>query len=123
MGSEMCIRDSFTGVPSPAGAILVLLPMSISFAFSNQPLIPDTVICALMVLIGLAMISHIPTWSFKNARISRGNTKFFLLGFTFVGAALLTYAWITLVVISLGYVGLVIWGLFASSPAAHNKED
>ena len=36
----------FVGVPSPAGAIFVLLPMSISFAFSNQPLVPEIGICA-----------------------------------------------------------------------------
>jgi len=38
------------------------------------------VIAVYMVLVGLLMISHIPTWSFKKTRISRRNVKFFLVG-------------------------------------------
>lgn len=105
----------FTGVPSPAGALLVLLPMSVSFAFADIPRLPDFAICAYMVLVGWLMISRIPTWSFKSARVSRENVKFFLVGFAFVGAAVLTYAWITLVVLCAGYIGMVIWFLLTKS--------
>lgn len=106
----------FSGVPAPAGALLVMLPMFVSFAFADAPLLPDVIICAHMVLVGLLMISGIPTWSLKTARISRKNVKFFLVGFAFVGAALLTYAWITLVVLCVGYIGMVIWCLVAKPP-------
>ncbi|MGP6087463.1 CDP-diacylglycerol--serine O-phosphatidyltransferase [Antarctobacter jejuensis] len=110
-------KDCFVGVPSPAGALLVLLPMTVSFAFPGAPLLPDVLICIHMVVVGLAMISRIPTWSFKRARISRGNVKYFLLGFAFVGGAVVTFAWITLVAICLVYVGTVIWCFFAQSRA------
>lgn len=110
--------DYFTGVPAPAGALLVLLPMSVSFAFANTPLLPDVVICAYMVLVGFLMISHIPTWSFKSVSVSRHNVKFFLVGFAFVGAAVLTYAWITLVVLCAVYVGIVLWHLCFRTPHA-----
>jgi CDP-diacylglycerol--serine O-phosphatidyltransferase len=105
----------FTGVPSPAAALLVMLPMFISFAFDNPAMLPGWVISANMVVVGLAMISRIPTWSFKTTRISRENVKFFMLGFVLVGAALLTYAWITLVVLCVGYIGMVIWGFFVKA--------
>lgn len=113
--------DHFVGVPSPAGGLLVLLPMSVSFAFANTPLLPDALICAHMVLVGLAMISRIPTWSFKNIRISQRNVKFFLLAFAIISAAVMTFAWLTLVVICFGYIGMVIWCLIAGSPASFNK--
>ncbi|MEP2533874.1 CDP-diacylglycerol--serine O-phosphatidyltransferase [Shimia sp.] len=106
----------FSGVPSPAGALLVLLPMSISFAFSETPLLPDVLICLYMVLIGLLMISRIPTWSFKTTRVSRENVKFFLVAFAFVAAAVFTYAWITLVVLCVVYIAMVVWCLFAKKP-------
>ena len=102
----------FVGVPSPAGALLVLLPMSISFAFADKPLLPDIFICAYMVAIGLLMISSIPTWSLKTTRISRENVKYFLVGFTFIGAAIFTFAWITLVALCFVYIAMVIWCLF-----------
>lgn len=111
----------FSGIPSPAGALLVLLPMSISFAFADSPLLPDSVICAHMVAIGLLMISRIPTWSFKNARVSRKNVKFFLVGVAILGAAVLTYAWITLVVLCLGYIAMVVWCLITKGSASRRQ--
>ena len=111
----------FIGVPSPAGALLLMLPMYMSFAVGETPLLPDLAICIYMVVIGLAMISRIPIWSFKTTRISRKNVKFFLVGFGFVGAAVLTYAWITMVVLCLGYIGIVIWCLLTKPQAKLSK--
>ncbi len=99
----------FEGVPAPAGALLVMLPMYMSFAFTGAPLVPGTAICAYMVCIGLLLISRIPTWSFKTTKISRGNVKFFLVGVVFAGAAILTYAWASLIVLCLCYVAMVVW--------------
>ncbi|ATG36858.1 MULTISPECIES: phosphatidylcholine/phosphatidylserine synthase [Phaeobacter] len=101
----------FEGVPSPAGALLAMLPMFISFAFADAPVIPDILICLHMGVIGLLMISHVPTWSLKAVKISRENVKYFLVGFAFAGAAVLIYAWITLVILCLGYAAMVAWGL------------
>jgi CDP-diacylglycerol--serine O-phosphatidyltransferase len=99
----------FVGIPAPAGALLVMLPMYLSFMVADRAVLPGILICAYMILIGLLMISRIPTWSFKTTRVSRSNVKFFLVGFAFVGAALLTYAWTTLVLLCLGYIGVVVW--------------
>ena len=89
----------FTGVPSPAAALL-----------------PDFVVGAHMVVIGLLMISRIPTWSFKTARVSRRKAKFFLLGVAIAGAAVLTYAWVTLVALCLAYIATIIWCLATKRP-------
>lgn len=104
-------RAYFVGVPSPAGAMLVMLPMYLSFAFTDRSLVPDALICIYMVGIGLLMISRIPTWSFKTTRVSRENVKYFLVAVAFVGAAVLTYAWIALIVLCLGYIATVAWAL------------
>jgi len=91
--------EYFVGVPAPAGALLVMLPMYLSFAFNDARLLPNVIVGGYVVVIGLLMISHIPTWSFKTTRISRGNVKYFLVGFAFVAAAVWTFAWITLSVL------------------------
>lgn len=106
----------FVGVPAPAGAMLVMLPMFLSFAFDGAPFLPDILVCATMVGTGMLLISRIPTWSFKTTRVSRENVKFFLVGFTFVGAAVLTYAWSTMVVLCFAYIGVVIWALITRRP-------
>lgn len=107
----------FVGVPSPAAAILVMLPMVISFAVSDMPLTPPAVIAFYIGLIGLLMISRIPTYSFKNMSIDRANAKYFLLGAAVLAAALLTYLWATLTFLTLAYVGCLVWACRTSKKA------
>lgn len=111
----------FVGVPSPLGALLVMLPMFVSFAIAEAPVVSGTIICFYMVFVGLAMISEIPTWSFKTTRISRANAKYFLVIFVIIGAAVLTYTWITLAAMCVGYIGMIIYCLFAKAPIKTDK--
>ena len=110
---EVSQYNYFIGVPSPAGALIALLPIYVTFGFPAAPQLPELAICAYLVLVGLAMISNVPIWSFKTTRVSRKNVKFFLLGFACIGAAVLTYAWITMVALCVGYIGMVTWSVLA----------
>ena len=103
----------FVGVPAPAGALLVMLPMFVSFAFgdADRPLIPPGLTALYMIGVALLLISRIPTPSLKQARVSRANAKFVMIGFAFAGAMILAEPWISLTVLALGYVGLVVHGL------------
>lgn len=99
----------FVGVPSPAGAVLVMLPMVFSFAVSDLPVFPPTFVAAYIVFVGLLMISRIPTYSFKNISIDRENARFFILGVGLLVAALLTYLWATLALLTFAYVLGLLW--------------
>ncbi|WP_299925355.1 CDP-diacylglycerol--serine O-phosphatidyltransferase [uncultured Pelagimonas sp.] len=99
----------FEGVPSPAGAYLVMVPLYWSFAFPESNGLPGLVLCLYIIIIGLLMVSQVPTWSFKATKISRSNLKFFFFAISIVFAALLTYAWLTLIVLCLAYVATVVW--------------
>lgn len=101
----------FTGVPSPAGAMLLLLPLFVSFAFVGAGALPDPLLCAYMTGIGLLMISTVPTWSFKTTRIAPGNVRYALLAVVIGAAAIFAYPWITLVVLCLCYICAVGLGL------------
>lgn len=101
----------FEGLPSPAGAILVMIPLYLSFAFPDMARLPGVVICFYMIGIGLLLISRIPTWSFKTTRLSRYNLIFFLISFGIAGFGLLTYPWFTLIVLCLGYVTIVAFSI------------
>ncbi|MDF0603485.1 CDP-diacylglycerol--serine O-phosphatidyltransferase [Psychromarinibacter sp. C21-152] len=101
----------FTGVPSPAGAVLALFPMMLSFALSDAPVVPALVTAIWIVGVGVLMISRIPTWSFKNVSVARANARFALLGAGLLVAALIIYTWATLILLTLAYVGGVAWGL------------
>jgi len=60
-------KDYFVGVPSPAGALTVLFPLSL--AMSGMTMIPEFAIgiAAYTILVGLLMVSRLPTYSGKRA--------------------------------------------------------
>jgi CDP-diacylglycerol--serine O-phosphatidyltransferase len=57
----------FTGVPAPAGAILVLLP--IYLAFLGMPTPPATLTALYTLLVAFLMVSRLPVFSGKTVRL------------------------------------------------------
>ncbi len=109
----------FVGVPAPAAAVLVMLPMYFSFAFEEVNLLPSLVICSHLALIGLLMISNIPTWSFKVVTNAQKKSKYFLVGLVVIGAAVLNYGWITLIGLCICYICLVIYPIISGKAQRH----
>lgn len=101
--------DCFVGVPSPAGAVLALLPMFCTFAFADLPEIPAALVALYIVFIGLLMISEVPTFSFKNKFINRESAKYVLLFAAVLAAALFTYLWATLSFLAIAYLISIVW--------------
>jgi CDP-diacylglycerol--serine O-phosphatidyltransferase len=86
----------FQGVPSPAGALLALMPMYVAFFSDGAIVLPSLIVG--MWAFGTAglMISSIPTWSFKSSTVYAEHARFILVGFIAVAALLLNYPWFTL---------------------------
>ncbi|MGR3540440.1 MAG: CDP-alcohol phosphatidyltransferase family protein [Hasllibacter sp.] len=103
----------FTGLPSPAGALVVLLPMFVAFALYDRPPPPVWTVIAMLLVTGALMVSKVPVWSFKTTRISRESAGPALLAVALLGAAALTFPWPTLVALTLAYLFVVAWGLIA----------
>lgn len=99
----------FVGVPAPAGAMLIMLPLFVAFLSKDKLYLPNEIVIVWMAVAGMLMISRIPTYSFKFMTVSRENVKYFLLGFAFLVAALLNYVWLTLMVLDVAYFLSVIW--------------
>ena len=97
----------FTGVPSPAGAMLALFPMYISFMMGSDWVLPSPLLALYMVGIGGLMISRVPTPSFKKVTVYAENVRFVFVGFVALVAALLSFPWETMVVIDAGYAAVV----------------
>ncbi|WP_102108397.1 CDP-diacylglycerol--serine O-phosphatidyltransferase [Oceaniglobus roseus] len=98
--------DYFVGVPAPAGAVLVMLPMYLAFTFDltpDEPL-PEFAICVWIVAVGLLMVSRIPTLSLKKTTIAREKARYLMIAVIGFIAALLTYTWVTLAVSTLAYL-------------------
>jgi CDP-diacylglycerol--serine O-phosphatidyltransferase len=97
----------FTGVPAPAGALLALVPLVISFeAEAAWPRHPLVVGCVL-VLVGGLMVSRLPTFSFKKGRIPRHLVLPSLLVAALTMGVIASSPWIGLSLLGLIYVALI----------------
>lgn len=106
---EVAEKTSFIGVPSPAGAMLVLSPLYLSFATDGVLHMPAVLVAAWMVGIGALMISRVRTPSLKRITIATEHARYALVGAVVVVAALLTYPWNTLLALCLAYLAGVLW--------------
>ena len=94
----------FEGVPSPAGGILILMPLF--FELSDLNLGFDTKIITpyFTVFMAILLVSKIPTLSLKKISISPKTTVFILLGIGIIFISLLNNPFKTLLVLSLVYL-------------------
>ena len=104
-------RDNFfEGMPSPAGGIIVLLPLIFSFSGLGELFFKvnyDIIVPIFFVFVSILLISTIPTYSFKRIIIPRSMTKFLLFGMVLFFGALLVYTFKVLAVSSLIYLSLI----------------
>lgn len=101
--------NSFQGVPSPAGALLVMLPMFLAFALGDGQPHATGLVALWMALVGWLMVGRFRTPSFKRATIYAENVSFVLLAFVGLVAALLTYPWTTLVIVDCAYLAALAY--------------
>jgi CDP-diacylglycerol--serine O-phosphatidyltransferase len=105
---EAAEKTSFIGVPSPAGAMVVLMPVYIVFALDDAFVMPPVLIAGWMIGVGALMISRVRTPSLKRITIAADYARYVLVGSVVVVAALLTYPWVTLTVLSAGYLAAIL---------------
>jgi CDP-diacylglycerol---serine O-phosphatidyltransferase len=110
--ADKLANASFTGVPSPGGAMLALLPAYFHFMSPASGQLPPVLLALYLVLIGGLMISRFPTPSFKSITFYAENVRFVIVAFVTLVAALLSYTWETMVAISLGYVAILLVALW-----------
>ena len=106
---EPAEKTGFIGVPSPAGAMLVLLPVYLTFATSGAITVPPLVTSVWMLGVGALMISRVRTPSLKRTTIAADHARYVLVGAVVLVAALLTFPWVTLTALT----GLYLAGILA----------
>ncbi len=94
----------FQGVPAPAGAGLLLLPLLLSLTTDGAFYPPAEAIAFWTAISGLLMVSELPTFSFKRIRIPRAHILPMLAGIALAIAAMAGQPWGTLCLILIAYL-------------------
>ncbi|HEY6633720.1 MAG TPA: phosphatidylcholine/phosphatidylserine synthase [Rhizobiaceae bacterium] len=100
-------EEYFVGVPAPAGAVLVLLPVYLAFIGGYQP---DRVMALVgsgfTVLAAFLLVSRIPVYSGKTLRVPRDRVLPIILAVALFLLLLFSYPWHTL---SAGVIAYLIF--------------
>ena len=97
-------NNFFEGIPSPAGGLLILMPLIYELTNFNFNIETRILTPILTVVIALLLVSKVPTLSLKKISISSKATVFLLLMVGLIFIALLFYTFETLLLFGFLYV-------------------
>ncbi|KQY19675.1 CDP-diacylglycerol--serine O-phosphatidyltransferase [Rhizobium sp. Root482] len=97
--------EYFVGVPAPAGAMLVLLPMYLGLLGLAPDRLIGIISSAYTVLIAFLLVSRLPVWSGKSEnRVRRDLVLPIILFVVLYVATLMSFTWETMVITAVGYL-------------------
>ena len=97
-------RNYFEGIPSPAGAILILLPLIYELSELQLNLEVKKFTPYLVLIVAVLLISTIPTFSLKKIKIPSELTIFVLFGIIIIFVSLIFFTFKALLVLGLLYL-------------------
>jgi CDP-diacylglycerol--serine O-phosphatidyltransferase len=103
----------FVGVPAPAGAMLGLLPMFITFAGGFESAAHPWIVSAWLVVIGLLMVCRLRTFAPKSLRISRAGARWLLVGVPLLIGLALSRFWGLMLLLDAAYLGVLAYSAMA----------
>ena len=102
--TEAWKNNFFEGIPSPAGGLLILMPLIYELTDLNIGMNIKDMTPYLTILIAILLVSKIPTFALKKISISPKATVFLLLGVGIVFISLLFYTLKTLLIFGICYL-------------------
>ena len=102
-----------TGVPSPPGAGLALLPMMLWFETGAEWLRDYRLVAPWLIIVAILMISNVATFSWSSIRVRRSLRFMALAGVGLFGAMLVAAPWVALIAASVVYAALLPFSMWS----------
>ena len=95
----------FYGIPSPAAAGVIMIPLYLNFIDQVQFTINYPLICAVLTTFaGIMMISTVPTPSVKNLKVKTLYFRLMIISVAIVLIFLISYFWQTTLLVAIAYL-------------------
>ncbi len=95
----------FYGIPSPAAAGVIMIPLYLNFIDQVQFTINYPLICAVLTTFaGIMMISRVPTPSVKNLKVKTLYFRLMIISVAIVLIFLISYFWQTTFLVAIAYL-------------------
>ncbi|MBT6123036.1 MAG: phosphatidylcholine/phosphatidylserine synthase [Candidatus Puniceispirillum sp.] len=97
-------KNYFTGIPAPAAAFLVLVPICLDLEF-NLPWVREALyVSGWLILIGVGAVTALPTFAGKRLKLPVGSVLPILAVVGLLGAGIVTQPWITYLALATVYI-------------------
>ena len=103
----------FTGIPTPVGAVLILLPLTHSFMGYNWAYENLSFVAGYIILISGLLVSRIPTFSIKREQSFIQSKLIFFVLFSVIALSMINFLWITMNIIALIYLSTIPFSILA----------
>jgi CDP-diacylglycerol--serine O-phosphatidyltransferase len=113
----------FSGIPAPMGGLLVLLPMVFSFQIGEDLLHQSWVAGVFLLVLAGMMVSTIPTYSFKNVKVSRRWILPTMLITGGVAVSVINAPWVSLSVFGSAYIVTIPFSVRAHQRLSKSEPD
>ena len=95
----------FYGIPSPAAAGVIMIPLYLNFIDQVQFTINYPLICAVLTTFaGIMMISRVPTPSVKNLKVKTLYFRLMIISVAILLIFLISYFWQTTLLVAIAYL-------------------
>ena len=95
----------FYGIPSPAAAGVIMIPLYLNFIDQVQFTFNYPLICAVLTIFaGIMMISRVPTPSVKNLKVKTLYFRLMIISVAIVLIFLISYFWQTTLLVAIAYL-------------------
>ena len=111
----------FSGIPTPVGAILIILPLTHSFMGYDWAYENLNFVAGYIILISALLVSRIPTFSIKRKRMLIQSKLGFLVLFSIIALSIINFLWITINVLALIYLLTIPVSIIAWQSGAKQK--
>ena len=103
----------FTGIPTPVGAVLILLPLTHSFMGYNWAYENLSFVAGYIILISGLLVSRIPTFSIKREQSFVQSKLVFFVLFSVLALSMINFLWITMNIVALIYLSTIPFSILA----------
>ena len=102
----------FYGIPSPAAAGVIMIPLYLNFIDQVQFTINYPLVCAVLTTFaGVMMISRVPTPSVKNLKVKTLYFRIMIISVVIVLIFLISYFWQTTLLVAIAYLIISLFSL------------
>lgn len=114
-------NEYFVGVPAPAGALLVMLPLYLSFLGLQPTRTIAFVATGFTVLVAFLLVSRLPVYSGKSLKIPGDRVLLVILAVALYILLLVSYPWYTLTASVVAYLAFLPFSVLAYSRRAKKE--